>query len=307
MKSWMKCGILAIAVLLCLFTADLPAGASGIRTSYFALTDVSFGDGPVMAGQEFDCVLTVRATDGDENIEGAVVVLTLPYGLSFAGDSDRVFLGTLQAGKSYAAPFRLRVDEDVRQTVCTVKASFLGTSSHFGIPLETTEDFQVSVTPAERLETNGLVLPERINAAYDDGSGRLDFTLSNNGYVPVTEVTVAIRGTDFEEQEPFYIEEMEPNARENVSLNLVAAEEGSLEGALIISYTNVLGEKKELSTPIAVESQYLKPEMDHTVTIDPGMIQEAPLVPDWVWLPVTLGAIAGAYFLYRHLRMSGGC
>ena len=50
---------------------------------------------------------------------------------------------------------------------------------------------------------------------------------------------------------------------------------------------------------------YNKPEMNHNVVIDPEMIAQEPVVPDWVWVPVTFGAIAGAVCLYnKHKRLS---
>ena len=293
--------VCAFSMVLVFVSKDLAAGAS-VRTSYFSVIDVSYGDGPVMAGTAFDCIVTVRVTDGDENIEGAVAVLELPYGLSFEDGNDRVFLGTLAPGTSYEASFRLRVDDNVRQTICNVSVQLSGTSSRFGIPLETKEGFQISVTPAERLKTEGLSLPEQINAAYDDGSGRLDFSLSNNGYVPVTEVEVFVRGDAFLVQEPFYIEEIQPSAKANVTLNLVTGEEGSHKGEIVISYLNVLGEKKEVAEPFVVEGIYHMPEFSHDIVIDPGMIKEVPAVPDWVWVPVTLGALVGAGLLYKKCR-----
>lgn len=308
MNRWKKKLSVCIRVLLCVLlvagAAQTTSLAGEIRTSYFSVTDVSYGDGPVMAGKEFDCVITVRATDGDENIEGAVVTLKLPYGLSFADGNDRVFLGTLLPGKSYGAPFKLKADDNIRQTNCTVDVRLSGSSSRFGIPLETSESFQISVTPAERLEITNWAVPETINAAYDDGGGQFEFTLSNKGYVPVTDVEVSITGNGFEKQEPFYIEEMEPEAASNISMNLETREEGELEGKLMISYINILGEKKFLERSFSVTGVYNKPEMNHNVVIDPEMIAQEPVVPDWVWVPVTFGAIAGAVCLYKHKRLS---
>lgn len=270
-----------------------------IRASQFAVGDVYYGDSPILAGTDFDCSITIMATQGDENIKNAIVSLSLPTGLSFVDDTDRVYLGTLKAGRSYTADFRLRADERIRNTVCTLTVGLSGVSSYYALPLDKKETVQINVTPVERLAISNLTLPETINAAYDDGGGQFGFTLTNKGYAPVTDVEISIEGDAFESGSPYVIEELKASEGVGVNLNLVTQEEGELAGSIQISYVNDFGETKVFDEPIQVVAEYRKAEINHNITVNPGIIQEPPLVPDWVWVIVTLGAVLGFVVMIR--------
>ena len=270
-----------------------------IRASQFAVGDVYYGDSPILAGTDFDCSITIMATQGDENIKNAIVSLSLPTGLSFVDDTDRVYLGTLKAGRSYTADFRLRADERIRNTVCTLTVGLSGVSSYYALPLDKKETVQINVTPVERLAISNLTLPETINAAYDDGGGQFGFTLTNKGYASVTNVEISIEGDAFESGSPYVIEELKASEGVGVNLNLVTQEEGELAGSIQISYVNDFGETKVFDEPIQVVAEYRKAEINHNITVNPGIIQEPPLVPDWVWVIVTLGAVLGFVVMIR--------
>lgn len=272
-----------------------------IRASQFAVSDVYYGDAPVVAGSDFDCTITVTATRGDENIKEARISLELPYGLSFVEESDRLYLGTLISGQSYTADFRLHADESIRNKVCSLTVKLSGVSSYYALPLEKEERVQINISPVERLEISNLQLPEKINAAYDDGSGYFQFMLTNRGYAPVTDVEITIEGDAFETGGPVIFEELKSSESQSVSLNLVSQEEGLLSGNIHISYINDFGEEKSLDEPIQVAAEYRKAEISHNIVIDPGSIQEVPLIPDWIWVVVSLGAVAGGVVIVRRI------
>ncbi len=272
-----------------------------IRASQFAVSDVYYGDAPVVAGSDFDCTITVTATQGDENIKEARISLVLPYGLSFVEETDRLYLGTLISGQSYTADFRLHADESIRNKVCTLTVKLSGVSSYYVLPLEKEETVQINISPVERLEISNLQLPEKINAAYDDGSGYFQFMLTNRGYAPVTDVEITIEGDAFETGGPVILEELKSSESQSVNLNLVSQEEGILSGNIHISYINDFGEAKSLDEPIQVTAEYRKAEISHNIIIDPGSIQEVPLIPDWIWVVVSLGAVAGGVVIVRRI------
>ena len=161
------------------------------------------------------------------------------------------------------------------------------------------ETVQINVTPVERLAISNLTLPETINAAYDDGGGQFGFTLTNKGYASVTNVEISIEGDAFESGSPYVIEELKASEGVGVNLNLVTQEEGELAGSIQISYVNDFGETKVFDEPIQVVAEYRKAEINHNITVNPGIIQEPPLVPDWVWVIVTLGAVLGFVVMIR--------
>lgn len=279
-----------------------------IRASQFIVDDIYYGDSPVLAGTDFDCAITIAATQGDESIKNAIVSLSLPYGLSFVEDTDRVFLGTLEAGKRYKANFRLHADESIRNTICTLTVILSGVSSYYALPLDKKDTVQINLTPVENIAITSLELPEKINAAYDDGSGRFGFTLTNKGYAAVRDVEISIEGDAFESTSSFIVEELKASEDASVNLNLVTQEEGTLTGNIHITYINNFGETKELNETIKVEAEYRKAEINHDIVISPEIIQEPPLIPDWIWIIVTLGAVLGGIWLihkiFKILKMS---
>ena len=274
----------------------------GKITPYLEITGISYGDGPAEAGTDFECTVTVTVSDGDEAIENAVVSLTLPYGLTFAKPTDRVYLGTLQPGYSYNAVFLLHVDRDIRQSTATVEAYISGVSSLYGIPMEMREDVQIAVRRAERIEIRELVVPSEVNAAYDDGSGRISFTLANQGETDIKDIEITVTGEGFLPAKPVSIEGIPSLSEEAVTVSVMPEDEGDFEGTLCVSYTSDGGSRREIKEPVKIHAFYQQAGISHDVIIDPAVIQPEPVIPDWVWAAATFGAIVGLIIILRKLR-----
>ena len=90
-KKLSACVRVLLCVLLAAGAAQITSLAGEIRTSYFSVTDVSLWRRPGNGRKGIDCVITVRATDGDENIEALLSLLRLPYGLSLLMETTGYF------------------------------------------------------------------------------------------------------------------------------------------------------------------------------------------------------------------------
>ncbi|HIS47517.1 MAG TPA: hypothetical protein IAB46_08205 [Candidatus Scybalocola faecigallinarum] len=179
----------------------------------------------------------------------------------------------------------------------TVRMS--GVGSYYGTYWEKEEKASVAVTPVEQLTVGNISFPERINAAYDDGSGMVEIPLTNSGHVAVHNIEIRVEGEDFTEQEPYVVETLEPSQRENAVIQLSSETEGALSGALVITFEKADGTLWEERVSFQTESVYQPLEVDHSVRIRPSVMEEAPTVPDWVWLTTTIGCVAGAVVLFK--------
>ena len=274
----------------------------GTITPYVEITAIDYGDRLVEAGTDFKCTVTVTVTSGDEAIENAVVQVKLPYGLSFGEMTDRVYLGTIQPGYSYDAVFLLHVDGDVRQSVCTLETYVSGVSSVYGIPIEMREDVQIGIARADRIEIRNLILPDEVNAAYNDGSRKMTFELENKGDTEIRDVEIYLKGENLSAEEVKVIDQLPPLGGENVTLNIQPETEGELEGELVVSYLSSGGERKELREDVQINAYYERAELSHNIVIDPGIIQPEPLFPDWVWGLSTFGVITGGIIIFRKIH-----
>lgn len=302
--------VMALLTVFCLLS--LPAvGAYGavpgmavvfkeaVRTPQFVISYVEYGDEPVQAGEDFTYTVAVMLSDGDEAMENTVVTLELPFGLSFADGNDRVYLGTIKPGYTYHADFKLHAREDLDGREYTMTVRMSGVGSYYGTYWEKEEKASVAVTPVEQLTVGSISFPERINAAYDDGSGMVEIPLINSGHVAVHNIEIRVEGEDFTEQEPYVVETLEPSQRENAVIQLSTETEGALSGALVITFEKADGTLWEECVSFQTESVYQPLEVDHSVRIRPSVMEEAPTVPDWVWLTTTIGCVAGAVVLFK--------
>ncbi len=244
----------------------------------------------------------MSVSKGRENIENTVVNLELPYGLSFSTATDRVYLGTIKPGYSYNAVFLLHADEDIRQTVCTIDTYVSGISSIYGIPMEMRESVQIGIERAERIEIRDLVIPDQVNAAYDDGSRTISFLLENKGNTEIKDIEISAVGDGLLPGDFVTIDQLPSLAEESVILSITPEKEGEYEGNIVVCYTNEAGTRKELIEPVKIKAFYQRAEINHELTIVPGTIEEALLVPDWIWGIVTFSAIVGAVIILRKIK-----
>ena len=310
MKKRMSFCVMAIWTVLCLVlfpAADAYGAVPGricvfreaARTPQFVVSYVDYGDEPVQAGKDFTYTVAVMLSDGDEAMENTVVCLELPFGLSFADGNDRVYLGTIQPGYIYHADFNLHAREDLDGREYTMTARMSGVGSYYGTYWEKEDKVSVAVTPIEQLTVGHISFPERINAAYNDGSGTVEVPLTNSGHVAIHNIEIRAEGENFKEQEPYVVETLEPSQRENAVIELSADTEGELSGELSISFEKSDGTLWEETIPFNVEGVYQPLEVDHSVRIHPSVMEEKGAVPDWVWLGATLGCVAGAVVLFK--------
>ena len=317
MRSPVKCAakgkrfcVMALLTVFCLLlfpTADAYGAVPGmagifkgaVRTPQFVISYVDYGDEPVQAGEDFIYTVAVMLSDGDEAMENTVVTLELPFGLSFADGNDRVYLGTIKPGYTYHADFNLHAREDLDGREYTMTARVSGVGSYYGTYWEKEDKVSVAVTPIEQLTVGHISFPERINAAYDDGSGMVEVPLTNSGHVAVHNIEIQVEGEDFKEQDPCVVETLEPSQRENAVIELSTETEGELAGELSIRFERSDGTLWEETIPFNVEGVYQPLEVDHSVRISPSVMEEDPAVPDLVWLAATMGCVAGAVVLFK--------
>lgn len=178
-----------------------------------------------------------------------------------------------------------------------------GISSYYGISLDKESDITLTLAAVEHLKISNLIIPQQINSAYDDGSGVTQFQLANKGRAEARDIRISIEGDSLKTSEAYLIELLEPSDSRMVNLNMIAKEDGELSGNIQITYKTVDGETKLLEIPIQVKAEYHKAEIDHSITIPSGIIKEEPMIPDWVWATIWVGAVIVIGLLVKRLLL----
>ncbi len=276
---------------------DIPENGGGyglvedayvIRTSWLEIERAAYEGASVVAGENFDFEVTILATEGDENVNDIIVSLSLPKGISYADEIERYSIGTLVPGQSKSVKFSLCADTNTGQKELMFKINITGVSSYYGVPIEKTENVKINITRLPILEVADLIVPNQINYAYDDGSGRVSFILRNTGFAFAKNIRIFMESETLE-AEDITIELLESQKQENVVLNVIAKQEDFVDGVINIAYESEEGTKSIIKIPIESEGYYQMPQINHNVVINPSIVHEKSLISDWVWFIMSLG------------------
>jgi hypothetical protein len=276
-----------------------PAKPSTDKTTGFVLKDARYGDGSIYAGQAFVLSASILATNGVSAVENVSVSFAPPEQLTLSDGSSVVYVGTMAPGASAPVSLTLLPNANITEGSYTVSIKVNGVNQKTGEAVTADMTVSIPILQPERFEIFNTKLPTDLTAGMDDGMGFGSITLVNRGKGAVSNVSVEVIGNGLSTDEGRqYIGNVNGGEQKTADFNIQAAEPGSVDALVVVSYENVRGEQKTLEQAFQVNvMEGMDPGMVDPGMIDPGMDpgmegEGAGGIKPWMW--IVIGAAAAA-------------
>lgn len=265
------------------------------------LEDYYLGGDYVQAGQTFPLTLVFRNTS--ENVTVANIKVSLASeGDVFApvGSSSSFYFPKIAPGETVEHTIRLHAQPNADHKVYTLMAN-LNYQDEDGNKLEEQETISLPVIKEIKLVTSDIIIPTEV---YPGNPTSITLDLYNTGRSSIRNLIINTEG-DFEVQNgTLFIGTLEAGQDDYYDATLVAQQEGELQGKVILSYED------EIGNPYQVEKEFALNVMPipEPPSFGPEMpMEEAGQSPVKIWMIATgtlivLAAVITIVLLRRRHR-----
>lgn len=241
----------------------------------------SYGDGTVVAGEEFVLSLGVFATSGNEDLNDVVVSLTLPENVSLSNGSLSTYIGTLHPESTNTVTFPVLPASGFTGTVANITVNLAGTGSITGKAVTGTTSISVPISQPDRFEVGQLQVPSSIVLG-ETASVSLSYV--NKGKNPVSNLEARITGTNLGAGGYQYLGNLNAGTEGSVDFDLTPDSAGAISGTITLSYEDASGQPRTITKDFSAtaEEATFDPGM-----MDPGMDDMQPAqtgMPVWGWV-----------------------
>ena len=247
----------------------------------------SYGDGSVVAGQEFTLSLGVYATTGSEDLNDVVVSLTLPENVSLSNGSLSTYIGTLHPESTNTVTFPVLPASGFTGTVANITVNLTGTGSITGKAVTGTTSISVPISQPDRFEVGQLQVPSSLVLG-ETASVSLSYV--NKGKNPVSNLEARLTGTNLGAGGYQYLGNLNAGTEGSVDFDLAPDSAGAVSGTITLSYEDASGEPRTITKDFSTTAEELTfdPGM-----MDPGMTEMEPEptgMPVWGWVIIVVCA-----------------
>ncbi len=245
----------------------------------------SYGEGTVMAGQEFVLSLGIYATDAGEDLNDVIVSLTLPENVSLSSGSLSNYMGTLPAGTTRTVTFPVLPASGFTGTVANITVNLSGTGSISGKAVTGTTAISVPISQPDRFEVGEMKAPASVVLG-ETTSVSLSYV--NKGKNPVSNLEARLTGTNVGAGGYQYLGNLNAGTEGSVDFDLTPDSAGAVSGTITLSYEDASGEVRTITKEFATtaEEMTFDPSM-----MDPNMGMEEPQttgMPMWGWAVIAV-------------------
>lgn len=249
----------------------------------------SYGDGPVVAGEEFTLSLGVYATAGNEDLSDVIVSLTMPENVSLASGSLSNYIGSLSPESIREVTFPVLPSSGFTGTVADITVNLTGIGAISGKTVTGTTSISIPISQPDRFEVGQLQVPSSVVLG-ETASVSLSYV--NKGKNPISNLEARLSGTNLGAGGYQYLGNLNAGTEGSVDFDLTPDAAGAVTGTITLSYEDASGEArtitKDFSTTVE-EMMYDPSIMDPTID---EMQPQTTGMPVWGWvLIVACGAV----------------
>ena len=249
----------------------------------------SYGDGPVVAGEEFTLSLGVYATAGNEDLSDVIVSLTMPENVSLASGSLSNYIGSLSPESIREVTFPVLPSSGFTGTVADITVNLTGIGAISGKTVTGTTSISIPISQPDRFEVGQLQVPSSVVLG-ETASVSLSYV--NKGKNPISNLEARLSGTNLGAGGYQYLGNLNAGTEGSVDFELTPDAAGAVTGTITLSYEDASGEARTITKDFSttVEEMMYDPSITDP-TID-EMQPQTTGMPVWGWvLIVACGAV----------------
>ena len=264
------------------------------KTPNLIVRESGFGGTEVMAGQEFTLTLTIFSTTGSEGLTDVLVGLSLPKDVTLASGNLNNYVGNMGPEATRTITYQILPGVNFIDGVANIGVTMSGIGAQSGQTVSADTAISVPVILPERFEITNMEAPETMMLGEE---GYLSVTYVNKGKGSINNLSAEIVGENLANPgQSQFMGNVEPGTENSVDFSVMAAEEGVMQGKVILTYEDARGEVKTLEQEFSCTVEPMM-EMDPSMGFPGGDMPdmeepERAGMPVWGWLLIAAGAAA---------------
>lgn len=285
--------------------APTPAPTAEPDYPKLIVKDFSFGGTSVEAGKEFTLDLVLFTTSGNTNLDDVMVGLNFgdAKNISLASGSMNTYVGTMAPNSTQTISFKMMTDATIEPGAISINVNL---SSKNGETVSS--PISIPVTQPERFDITNMEAPETLMVGEE---GYLSVTFVNKGKSQINNLSAEIQGDNLANPgQSQFLGNIAAGTENSADFTVMASQEGTLTGKVILSYEDAKGETKTLEKDFSCTVQPAA-SMDDMFGMSGSMATDA-ISPDvqtgmpiWAWILIVVlvcGIVAGVTVVVRKKR-----
>ncbi|HWQ58770.1 MAG TPA: hypothetical protein VN540_07085 [Clostridia bacterium] len=262
----------------------------------------------IYAGEEFEVYFTIKNTSSAEAVKNIQISIsdTAETGkiLPAKGGSNTIYIDRIDAGESYDVTYKMQSSSDIDPKAYKLGVAMAYEGAKNVAPYTASDTISVTIMQKIRLKFDTPVFYDEFYVGQTCG---VYLAMYNMGRSSVYNCMVSLEGDGLQMEETFFGGTVSSGGTMSADFNIITNTPGQIEGFIIVTYEDSLGEQMEERIPISI---YVN-DMGGGEVIDPGVVDpglggkpgmEEPGIdvgagvtpgglPLWAWIAIGVGVL----------------
>lgn len=286
-----------------------PGASPVISQPKLILEKYSLSADKIYAGEEFEVYFTLKNTSTIEDVQNIQISITDTADtgklLPAENGSNTIYISKIAKGESYDVTYKMQsaADIDPKAYKLGIALAYEGAKN---IVAYTASD-TISVTLLQRIRLK-IDTPVFYDESFVGSTTGVYFAMYNMGRSAVYNCMVSVEGDGLQMEETYFGGTVAAGGTMSADFNIITNTAGQIEGFIVVTYEDSLGEQMEERIPISLyvndmgggEGMY-DPGKDPGIydpgIYDPGIDVGAGAstgLPLWAWIAIGVGALGCA-------------
>lgn len=269
------------------------------------LEKYSVGTDKIYAGEEFEVFFTLKNTSSVEAVQNIQISIadTADTGklLPAENGSNTIYIAKIDKGESYDVTYKMQSAADIEPKAYKLGLTLAYEGAKNVVAYTASDTISVTVFQKIRLKFDAPVFYDQF---FVGASGGVYLAMYNMGRSSVYNCMVSVEGEGLQMEETYFGGTVAAGGSMNADFNIIANTPGAIEGAIVVTYEDSLGEQMEERIPLSLYVEDMGGgEIDGGFidggVIDPGFETDGGMtpgggLPTWAWIAIGVGVLGCA-------------
>lgn len=269
----------------------------------------------IYAGEEFEVYFTLKNTSTVEAVQNIQISIsdTAETGklLPAENGSNTIYIARIDKGESYDITYKMQcaADMDPKAYKIGVAMAYEGAKN---VAAYTAND-TISVTILQKIRLK-FDTPVFYDEFYVGSPSGVYLAMYNMGRSSVYNCMISVEGDGLQLEESYFGGTVAAGGTMSADFNIIANTPGQIEGAIVVTYEDSLGEQMEERIPLSlfvmdmgdINGPVVEPGIEPDIGIDTGATPDGSGMPVWGWIAIGLGVAGCAAAVLLVLKKKRG-
>ncbi len=296
------------------YTEATPGDKPVVSQPKLILESYSFSADKIYAGEEFSLNFTLKNTSTVEAVQNIQISIadTADTGklLPAENGSNTIYIPRIEKGEAYTVTYKMQSAADIDPKAYKLGLSLAYEGAKNVVAYTATDTISVTLLQKVRLKFDTPVFYDEFYVGSTCGTY---LAMYNMGRSSVYNCMVTVEGDGLQMEETYFGGTVAAGSTMSADFNIISNTPGQIEGFIVVTYEDSLGEQMEERIPISIyvndmggtDGGIIDPGFEEPGIYEPGIDTGAGVsggLPLWAWIVIGVGVLGCAAAVLLVLR-----